>query len=281
MNDVVKFNQAGVPATPQDLISGLQNLTVAIRSTTGDGLPYMRLLKSGNYAFGPENIEPEPHSRWAINPYSIEHGWVCWGDGEKLGETMVPFHAPVPNKNELPDYGEEWKQQVSMQMLCMNGEDKGIQVHYGGTAIGLLNAMKTLIGEILDHAQKDPAHLVPLVRLDVDSYMHKKKQYGEIFTPVFDIVDWLDMQTGTPDKAEPEQAEQPEPEPQASQPDARARRGRVREPSKADKRRAHNRAAKEQQDDSPPWDAEAPTAQNRQEAKDDLASRRRRRRRTQ
>ncbi len=207
MGEIVQFQESGIPANTADLIKGLQTVNASLEGSAG-GVPYLRLLKSGAYAYGPDNIEPEPHSRWAVNPFSIQHGYACWGDGELLGEHMVPFNQNPSPRSELPDYGEPWLAQVSMTMQCMNGEDKGTTVLYRGTAKGLHNAVKKLINEIIGQAQHNQTHIVPLLALDVDSYQHKK--YGEIFFPVLDIVDWLSLETG--ESAEPVEPEEEKPE---------------------------------------------------------------------
>ena len=194
MNELVKFGAPGVPASPEDLVKGLQNVNQSLQGSSG-GLAFMRLLKSGVFAYGPENIEPEEGALWGIDPYSLHHGFACWGDGELLDERMVPFNQMPPLRGELPDYGQEWGQQVSMQMQCLSGEDTGTTVLYKGTSTGLRNAVKKLIDEIISQAQVDQAHIVPVVKLECDSYNHKK--YGEIFFPVLDVEQWVSIADGT------------------------------------------------------------------------------------
>lgn len=190
MNDLVKF-AGGLPVNPEDLEAGLKNVAQSIQGSTG-GVPFLRLLKSGIYAYGAEKIEPQEGSQWAINPYSLHHGFACWGDGELLDERMVPFTQQPPNRNELPDYGHAWDQQVAMQLQCLNGEDTGTNVLYKGTSTGLRNAVKELINQLIVQLQKDASHCVPVVELDCDSYEHKK--YGEIFFPVLTVQRWLSVE---------------------------------------------------------------------------------------
>jgi len=57
---------------------------------------------------------------------------------------------------------------------------------------------------------------VPIVRLKKDHYTHKS--YGRIFTPVFEIVEWVSMD-GKADEAEADEA------PAAEAAPARRRRG--------------------------------------------------------
>jgi len=188
MNEIVKFAGSSLPVTPEALEKGLQNVAQTLGSASS-GTPYLRLLKSGVFAYGPEGIEPEPGSEWAVNPGSLQHGFACWGDGELIDERMVPFNAPLPNPAELPDYGFPWDQQVAVTLQCMTGEDTGTSVLYKGTSRGLRDAIKELITALIGQLQTDPGHCVPVVLLEVDSYTHKK--YGQIFTPVLEIVRWL------------------------------------------------------------------------------------------
>lgn len=234
MNDLVKF-AGGLPANPEDLEAGLKNVAQSIQGSSG-GVPFLRLLKSGVYAYGAENIEPEEGSEWAINPYSLMHGFACWGDGELLDERMVPFTQAPPNRAELPDYGHEWDQQVAMHMQCMNGEDEGTTVLYKGTSTGLRNAVKELINQLIVQLQKDKTHCVPVVELEVDSYVHKK--YGEIFTPQLNIVRWISIEGADAAAGEIEdQSDDDEPETESEADDKPAPRRRRRgKTNKADKK---------------------------------------------
>ncbi len=213
MGDLVKFGGAGLPANPDDLVKGLANVGQTLQGSTG-GMPLLRLLKSGIYAYGPENIEPEENAEWAINPYSIAHGFACWGDGELLDERMVPFNQQPPMRAELPDMGYDWNQQVAMHMQCMTGEDEGQVVLYKGTSTGLRNAIKGLIDQIIAQAQVDAEHIVPVVELDCDSYQHKK--YGEIFYPILEVKHWVSIEDASTAPEDPEDDAEPEPEPEAA-----------------------------------------------------------------
>lgn len=225
MGDLVKFS-GGLPANPDDLVAGLQNVSSVVKGGTG-GVPYLRLLKSGVFAYGAENIEPEDGSHWAVNPYSLEHGFACWGDGELLDERMVPFTEPPPNRADLPDYGHDWNQQIAMHLQCVTGEDTGTTVLYKGTSTGLRNAFRELVDAMLAKLKHDQVNYVPVVMLDVDSYQHKK--FGEIFVPIFDIVQWVSMD-GVGIQSDNEEAEDSD----ASDEPAPARRGRTNKAAEAD-----------------------------------------------
>lgn len=246
MTELVKFGGSALPANPQDLVKGLQNVNQSLQGSSG-GMPFLRLLKSGVFAYGAENIEPEQNSAWAINPYSLHHGFACWGDGELLDERMVPFNQQPPLRGELPDYGHEWNQQVSMLLQCMDGEDTGTTVLYKGTSTGLRNAVKKLIDEIIAQAQVDQAHIVPVVELECDSYNHKK--YGEIFFPVLDVTQWISIDDGAAAEAaaaaDPEAVEaQPETTPDEPEPPVTTRPTRRRKKTEAATEPEQPKAAK-------------------------------------
>lgn len=182
------------------LKQGLQNVATAIVSTGGD--PYLRLMKDGIWVYGQENVEVEDKSEWAVNPLSIQHGWVAWSDYEKktnevIGQVMVPANTPLPSRVALQDVVDDegnkgnWQQQISMQFQCMSGEDVGTQVLYKATSVGGMNASKGLLEAILNQLDKDIDNPVPLVLLKSDSYTHKK--YGKTYVPEFDVVEWVPL----------------------------------------------------------------------------------------
>lgn len=219
MSDLVKFGGANMPATKDDLVAGLQNVTAHIGPSAG-GTPFLRLGRDGIWVFGPESIEVEEGSLWAINPYSIQHGFAAWGDGELFGEAMVPFNQAPPNRSQLQDFGVEWKPQTSLMLQCIEGEDKGQTVLYKGTSIGMQNAVKELINQLINQVQTDVKNLVPVVELETDSYMHK--QYGKTYTPILDIQHWVSMESGDAAESDPEDAPEAETAAESDAPEKKA-----------------------------------------------------------
>lgn len=196
--DVTISTEAGMPVTAADLRSSLQTYTEEAAPVTENFMPFLKLDKhGGGWMYGQEGIEVEPNSRWAINPLSIEHGFVAWHPDddvtEKLGEVMVPFTKPQPDKLQLPDVGGSWDSQVSFQLACISGDDEGTQVGYTTTSKGGLRAHRTVIDAIIKQLDDDPENPVPVVELDYDSYEHKNRKYGTIYTPEFKIVAWAPL----------------------------------------------------------------------------------------
>jgi hypothetical protein len=187
------------------LISGFEES----RSLTpiAGGKPFLRLLKSGQLAFGQSDDPVQKGSEWAINPLSMMHGWVCWTNdpraakNELLGEVMVPMTSHKPARPE-PISGNEFKEQRAFELKCMTGDDEGVEVLYNVNSKGGMRAVDNLIAKMIDHMKTDKTHIVPVVQLGSDYYNHTK--YGQTFFPTFTITGWLDIEGNeAPEEEEP------------------------------------------------------------------------------
>jgi hypothetical protein len=187
------FSKANLPA----LTSALRNL----QPVGGDvGVAIIKMDKGGHWVFGAEQTEIEEGSTWAVNPLSFVHGFIAWGDGEVLAEKMVSIANPLPDLDEAPPGAKKgWESQVGMSLKCVSGEDKGLEARYTVTSVGGKRAVQTLAVALADQVEKDQSKPVAIVRLKKDSYQHKS--YGKIYTPVFDIVEWVSMDGESDDAA--------------------------------------------------------------------------------
>ena len=200
MSNLVKFSQANLPA--------VSSLSTALRSITTDagtgGTVILKMDKTGHWVFGADQTEVEDDATWAVNPFSFVHGFIAWGDGEVLGEKMVSVAQPLPELDVAPPGAKKgWEPQVGMSLKCTSGEDEGMEARYTVTSVGGKRAVQTLAVAIAAQVEKDQSKPVPIVRLKKDHYAHKS--YGKIYTPVFDIVEWVSM-TGETEEAQPEAA---------------------------------------------------------------------------
>ena len=189
MNDVVAFGNGKLPS--------VQSLTTALRSLETEvgaaGMVILKMDKTGHWVFGADQTEIDDDSTWAINPFSFVHGYIAWGEGEVLGEKMVPVSDPLPEMDTPPPGAKRgWEMQVGMSLKCMSGEDKGMEARYTVTSVGGKRAVQKLALEIAGQVEKDQTKPVPVVRLKKDHYTHKS--YGRIFTPVFEITNWIDLE---------------------------------------------------------------------------------------
>ena len=198
MSNLATFKSANLPS--------VQSLSTALRSLEQDvgpaGTVILKMDKTGHWVFGADQTEMEDGSLWAINPFSFIHGYIAWGDGEVLGEKMVSVAEPLPELDAAPPGSKRgWETQVGLSLKCISGEDKGMEARYATTSVGGKRAVQELAVMIAEQVEKDQSKPVPVVKLDKSHYTHKS--YGRIFTPVFDLQEWVSMD-GEADEAEAE-----------------------------------------------------------------------------
>jgi hypothetical protein len=204
MSNLATFKGANLPA--------VTSLTTALRSLDNEvaasSSVIIKMDKTGHWVFGADQTEVEDDSTWAINPFSFVHGFIAWGDGEVLGEKMVSVSEPKPEMDLPPPNAKRgWEPQVGMFLKCIAGEDKGMEARYTVTSVGGKKAVQMLAVAIAEQVDKNPELPVPIVRLKKDHYLHKS--YGRIYTPVFEVIDWVSMDGEAPEVEEAPAAEAP------------------------------------------------------------------------
>ena len=188
MSELMKFGGSNLPS--------VQSLSSALRSVAADvgagGMVILKMDKTGHWVFGADQTEVEDDSIWAVNPFSFVHGYICWGEGEVLGEKMVGVAEPLPELEPAPTAAKRgWEMQVGMTLACTSGEDEGMQARYSATSVGGKKAVQALAVAIAEQVDKDQTKPVPMVRLKKEHYQHKS--YGRIYTPVFEVVKWVGL----------------------------------------------------------------------------------------
>ena len=203
--ELTTFSSANLPA-----VSTLSSALRALEKDVGPaGTVILKMDKTGHWVFGADQTEVEDDATWAINPYSFVHGFIAWGDGEVLGEKMASVTQPLPELDAAPAGAKRgWEMQIGMALKCRNGEDKDMEARFTTTSVGGKKAVQALGIAIATQVDKDPSKPVPVVRLKKDHYTHKS--YGRIYTPVFEIIEWVGMD-GAEAEAEEVAAEEPAP----------------------------------------------------------------------
>jgi hypothetical protein len=188
-NELSKFGGSNLPS-----VKSLASALSSIESSAGaGGMAILKMDKTGHWVFGADQTEIEDDSLWAVNPFSFVHGFIAWGDGEVLAEKMVSVSEPLPELDPAPPASDKgWEMQIGMTLACTNGEDEGLQVRYSATSVGGKRAVQALAVDIAEQVDKDQAKPVPVVRLKKDHYTHKS--YGRIFTPIFEITQWVSLE---------------------------------------------------------------------------------------
>jgi hypothetical protein len=208
VSNLVAFKQAGLPA-----VSSLSSaLRVAAQSAApAGGTVILKMDRTGHWVFGADQDEVEPGSKWAVNPYSFVHGFIAWGDGQVLGEKMAAMTEPLPEVEAAPPGASKgWEMQIGFSLKCLSGEDAGMEARYTATSVGGKRSVQELALAVAEQADKDSSKIVAVVTLGKDHYQHKS--YGRIYTPVFDVQEWVGM-NGPEAQADEPQAEPTEPAP--------------------------------------------------------------------
>jgi hypothetical protein len=182
------FKSAGLPA--------VASLATSLRSIATDvgpaGVVILKMDKTGHWVFGADQTEVEDDATWAVNPFSFVHGFIAWGDGEVLGEKMASVSQPLPELEVAPAAAKRgWETQVGMSLKCLTGEDKGMEARFTTTSVGGKRAVQALAVALATQVEKDQTKPVAIVKLKKDHYAHKS--YGKIYTPVFEVVEWVSM----------------------------------------------------------------------------------------
>ena len=202
MSNLVKFSGANLPS--------VTSLSTALRTIATDvsasSTSIIKMDRTGHWVFGADQTEAESDSTWAVNPFSFVHGFIAWGDGEVLAEKLVPVTEPLPELEAAPPGAKKgWEPQTGLSLKCISGEDTGMEARFTTTSVGGRKAVQTLAVEIATQVDKDQGKPVPIVKLGKDHYTHKS--YGRIYTPVFEVVEWVSMDGVADETDEPVAAE--------------------------------------------------------------------------
>jgi hypothetical protein len=193
MSNIVKFANAGLPVTAASVASMAGALRkVAAQVGSVGGVAILKMDKTGTWVFGADQTEAQEGSLWAVNPFSFIHGYIAWGDGDVLGEKMGPIQQPLPELDAAPAGAKRgWEMQIGFSLKCINGDDEGLEARFATTSTGGKRAVQELAVAIAEQVDKDPEAPVPVVELLNDSYKHKT--YGKVFTPIFEVRQWISM----------------------------------------------------------------------------------------
>lgn len=188
MSNMIAFGNANLPSV-QFLADSLRNVSNDVG--TG-GTVILKMDKTGHWIFGADMTEVEDDATWAINPFSFTHGYIAWGEGQVLGEKVVPVSQPLPELDAAPAGAAlGWQAQLGMSLKCLSGEDKGMEARCAFSSTGGKKAMHALMLSVAAQVEKDQSRPVPVVKLRKDHYAHKR--YGRVYVPVFEIVEWVGM----------------------------------------------------------------------------------------
>jgi len=176
--------------------------------------------RKGDWGYGMESISPAPGSLWAVDPTSLETGFLCWygagGDNTKgpCGERFADINSPKVIESELPPIeGAEWQGSARFGLVCVTSDEPsevGVFLQFTTSSKGGTRAVGKLFNLIHQRWAKGLTEIVPVCELATASYKHAK--YGVVHTPVFQVSQWSGMED-TIEAFEAERDEAPEPKP--------------------------------------------------------------------
>ena len=188
MNQLVK--------SPEEMANALALASQTIAQESPGQNDYLKLNKVGYWIFGQDDLEVTEDALWGINTHSFSMGYICWKAdntlGAPLGEKMMSIYTGAVKESDLePIPNGKWVRQVAMQLVCLEGEDKGEQALYQSSTMGGTKAFGLLLEQIMKHLQSGKAgkKTMPVLELESDSY--KNKGGIEVFFPIFTIKKWL------------------------------------------------------------------------------------------
>lgn len=192
--------------TREDLAKSLNNAAMTMPRVGGDK-QFLKMDKgNGDWIFGQEETVVEDGSHWAVNPMSLMHGYISWDNNQQVeGEMMVPVSRAVPSPDSLKVSGSAdgrptgqngWQFQMSVDMVCIDGDDKDTVVQYKQSSVGAMKAFRALVDAIGAQIEAGKDEIVPIIEMKSDSYKHKK--YGRIYNPIFEILEWRTLDDNSP-----------------------------------------------------------------------------------
>ncbi len=169
--------------------AALATLDQFARDAGGSNAQFLKFAK-GEFTFGLEGNIVEQDEQFAANMGSLSRGFICWGDGEPLGEEMAPvWEASKLRRADLEDFsneGGEWVEQASIEFTSLETDEVLV---FKTSSHGGRKALGALAKAFSDRMKSGEDTVVPVVQMLSESYKHKA--YGKVFVPSFEIVDWL------------------------------------------------------------------------------------------
>ena len=182
------------PVVPVANLANALALRSQSLSSGGTGYPFIKLTQTGNWIYGADNVEVQEGSQWAVNPQSFAEGYIAWGIGEVINESMALMTSAQPVlQNDLPPVPtaeKGWQKQVGFMMACLNGDDKGTQVMFKSSSAGGVKGVRALIDAVIAQIAIDQTNIMPVVLLEEDHYTHKDWN-KTIYNPIFNVVSWM------------------------------------------------------------------------------------------
>lgn len=180
--------QVAIPTPSTALADRLR--TAVPPNVPGDqaGRMFLRFdFQSGKWTCGKEQ-EDVTGLEALVNTASIGHGWTMWVGGTPK-KVIAPFDQPMPQA--MPPEGQVFPQEA--RVLAGAFTDGSGEFVFETNSLGGRNGVDAIIKAVILRAQQGhETFLYPVIALQSSSYTHKT--HGRlIYTPMFNILDWADI----------------------------------------------------------------------------------------
>jgi hypothetical protein len=198
MNEIAKRNGTDVTTSTKNPFEQYSEAVGANR-IVGDLLKFSK----GEYLAGRDGVEvPEGTEMVAILDELLV-GWLKWENNKpadmrmgKVSDGFLPMRRAELGDDdkdnwETDDRGDRrdpWQLTNVLILKALEGEKL---YTFATSSKGGMGAIGKLCGAYGKHMRSKPGEF-PVVSLQVDSYKHPNKSYGKIFTPLLEIVGWVD-----------------------------------------------------------------------------------------
>lgn len=197
MNEISRIDTSTAVSTGAENYFAAYGEAQTQRTIVGDLLKFSK----GEWTYGQHGIELDEGTQLVANMDELLIGWIKWEGGAPVEHIMgkvVDGYRP-PKRKELGDEDPRaWETdnqgrprdpwQFSNYLLLKEGDGDKLFT-FTTSSRGGLNAIGELCKVYGKEMRARPAEY-PVVALKVDSYRHKIKEYGKIFTPVLAVVGW-------------------------------------------------------------------------------------------
>jgi len=171
----------------------------AVNDEVGASFGAFLKFTKGDWTLGEEDAKVHAEARFVANLEEYYRGWVRWWDGkptEHLIGRVVDRHR-VHAREELGDMDEsKWEVEpnglrrdpwVKVVYIAMRDLSNDEIVCFTSTSDGGRRAVAKL-ADRYDRLRHRHKAKMPVVRCESESYQHK--DYGKIWKPKFNVVDW-------------------------------------------------------------------------------------------
>lgn len=202
-NNIIAFNDSTDIAAFEDLDTGLNQVLADTQLPGFEKL--LRMSPEGDIVYGMDNTMLGD-DRLAMNPGSIEHGWVAWPSASAterkiLGEVMVRASEPKPLRQDLikkfPAIDPAlWKDQITFQVLLLEGPGRGEQLLYKVSSTSGVREALALVRQVVAQrrvaASAGHKKFIPIVRVGTEKFDTK---YRTQTKPKWHIQDYVEPGT--------------------------------------------------------------------------------------